>query len=154
MLGMAPVASSRKRLGFSLLSGMWVTLSGVVGLVVAGLWGLTGQYLAYNNANIWQLHPGIWAIWLAICAGTLGVRAGKVAARWIALGVATVSVVGVLVQLTPGVHQANGLILVFVVPAHIGLAWGLWHWQDPDGVSADGAASVDRTAAVPTSRTT
>jgi hypothetical protein len=129
VLGSAPVTSTARRLGFAFLSSVWICISGLVGVALVLLWAFTGQYLAYNNENIWHLHPGIWGIWLAMGVGASGVRRARVVASWIAIGVATVSVVGLVAKLLLGLHQANSMVIAFTVPTHLGLAYGVWRWR-------------------------
>ena len=43
----------------------------------------------------------------------------------LAKGVAGVAILGLLVQVLPGFDQVNGEVVALLLPAHLGLAWGV-----------------------------
>jgi hypothetical protein len=114
------------RLGFLLVAWIWVLVTGIAGVVLAGLWGLTDHAAAYYNENILQLNllalPLLWLL--------PGFLRGRRTSGKLALGLATVlaaiSLVGLLLKLLPQFYQVNGSIIALALPAHAGVAAGLW----------------------------
>ena len=113
------------RVGFYFLALGWVLLSGLGGLVLAGLWGLTDHTAAYNNENLLQLNllalPLLWLIPRAA-----GERIGRArTASILALLVAAVSLLGLVLKALPAFYQMNGQVIALALPAQLGLAAGL-----------------------------
>jgi hypothetical protein len=134
--GLAGLAwrSRPARLGFLVLSWTWVFLTTVAGVVVGGLWGLTDHTAAYNNENVLQADllalPLVWLVpRLAWGSGSAGRTAFIIAAM-----VAGISLLGLLLKLLPQFHQVNGAVIALALPAHLGMAAGIWRLtrsQDP-----------------------
>ncbi len=124
-LGYAARASRLARAGFATLAGAWVLLAGTAGLVVAGLWGLTDHTAAYRNENVLQMNLlGLALLWL-LPGAVHRSRAGP-AALILATTIAVFSGIGLLLKLLPAFHQVNGDIIALALPAHLGVAGGLW----------------------------
>ena len=62
-------------------------------------------------------------------SGLGGIWAGR-ARAWAAV-VAGIALIGFLVYLLPFSTQANGMHYALGLPAHLGLAWGLWAGSSP-----------------------
>jgi uncharacterized protein DUF4105 len=134
--GLAGLAwkSRPARLGFLVLSWTWVFLTTVAGVVVGGLWGLTDHAAAYNNENVLQADllalPLLWLVpRLVLGSGSAGRAAFIIAAM-----VAGISLLGLLLKLLPQFHQVNGAVIAVALPAHLGIAAGIWRLarsQDP-----------------------
>jgi hypothetical protein len=114
------------RLGFLMLTWIWVLVTGTAGVVLAGLWGLTDHAAAYYNENILQMNilalPLVWRL-----PGF--VRAKRSSARLtlgLATAVAAISVVGLVLKLLPQFYQINGQVIALALPAHAGVAAALW----------------------------
>jgi Domain of unknown function (DUF4105) len=115
--------SAAARFGFLVVSGGWLTLAGLAGVVLAGLWGLTDHVMAYRNHNLFQLDPIALALVPAVVAG---VR--RVTPIWgvrIAWLVVVVALIGLTLKLIPGWGQVNGPIIALALPAHAGVAAAL-----------------------------
>jgi hypothetical protein len=114
------------RLGFLMLTWIWVLVTGTAGAVLAGLWGLTDHAAAYYNENILQMNiltlPLVWLL--------PGFVRGKQSSARLTLGLATVvaaiSVVGLVLKLLPQFYQINGQVIALALPAHAGVAAALW----------------------------
>ena len=98
---------------------------GLGGVILAGLWAFTDHAMAYRNENVLQLNP------LVLALGILGPLA-LAGARWtrgmaLALGQCRglLSVVGLVIQVLPGVDQVNGAVIALALPIHLGVALGL-----------------------------
>jgi hypothetical protein len=146
MIGLVAVVLSRlarasivAKLGFAIVSGGWMTLAGLAGVVLAGLWGLTDHVMAARNENLLQMNPlallvvpGVWR-WR-----DRGRRARLATAA--ATGVATLSVLGLALKLLPGFDQVNGPIIALALPAQIGIALGIRRLTARRKWTPDGAA--------------
>ena len=125
MILLAGRGSRAAGLGFQTLAVVWVLLSGVGGLVLAGLWGLTDHVAAYYNENLLQFDPLILPLlWLVPFSLRKGLAAARYAAL-LALAVAALSLLGLMLKLLPGFYQVNGSVIALALPAHAGLAAGL-----------------------------
>jgi hypothetical protein len=112
-------------IGFRVLVLGWVMLSGLGGLVLAGLWGLTDHTAAYYNENLLQLNPLVLPLlWLVPSWFRRSTRKPRAA---LALGivVGVVSILGLLLKLFPVFYQVNGSVIALALPVHVGLAAGL-----------------------------
>jgi hypothetical protein len=117
-------ASAAAGVGFALVAGSWALVAGLVGVVMAGLWGLTDHVMAGCNENLLQMNP----LALLVLPGVVGWRgrgrAAKLAGR-AALVVAVLSGLGLTVQVLPGLNQVNGPVIALALPAQLGIAAGL-----------------------------
>ena len=125
--GLGRVARSSRLglLGFSIGTGLWAMVVGIGGLVLAGLWGLTDHAAAYRNENVLQASllvlPLLWWVPRAFGNSKVGRRA-----LLVAMIVAGLSAVGLLLKLLLGFYQVNGEIIALALPAHLGVAAGIW----------------------------
>jgi hypothetical protein len=126
--GLAALASRSRsaRVGFLVVSWTWVLLTAVAGIVLGGMWGLTDHAAAYNNENVLQADllvlPLVWLI-PRLVFGSGG--AGKPALVLAAI-VAGLSLLGLLLKLLPQFSQVNGAVIALALPAHAGVAAGIW----------------------------
>jgi hypothetical protein len=103
---------------------VWLLLTGAAGLVLAGLWGLTDHAAAYYNENILQMNVLALPLMLLLPGFLRGKRTG--AAVRIGFIVAGMSLLGLLLKLIPSFYQTNGQIIALALPAHAGVAAGIW----------------------------
>jgi hypothetical protein len=120
-------AASRGRLSrgwFRLVAGGWTILVGIAGLVLSGLWGLTDHTAAYYNENLLQAN----VLALALLWFIRGLRAPRPMrpALLLAVVVAGLGLLGLFLKLLPAFYQVNGEIIALVLPAHLGVAGGIW----------------------------
>jgi uncharacterized protein DUF4105 len=121
-------------IGFIVLLCAWALLVGISGLILAGLWGLTDHAAAYNNENV--LQADLLALFLLglVPRLVLGSRSAARAALALAVIVAALSLMGLLLKLFPAFYQVNGAIIALALPAHAGVAGGLWQWARGHGL--------------------
>ncbi len=109
------------RYGFLTFSWIWLLVSGIAGLVLAGLWGLTDHAAAYRNENVLQVDllalPLLWYVTRLAFDSPKARRPAILLAEIIA----GVSLLGALLQLLPAFQQVNGPIIALALPAHCGM---------------------------------
>ena len=134
--GLAGVAPNSPvgRAGFLGTVWIWCLLTGVAGLVLAGLWGLTDHTAAYRNENVLQVDllalPLLWLVTRLVFRSSWAARP----ALLLATAIAALSFTGLLLKLLPPFEQVNGAIIALALPANIGVAAGVWKLarrQDP-----------------------
>jgi hypothetical protein len=141
------VAASRSRItryGFLAVAWGWLLISGIAGVVVTGLWGLTDHAAAYRNENMVQANvlalPLLWPVTRLVFGSD---SAGRPAVL-LALTIVALSVLGLLLKPLPQLYQVNGGIIALALPAHVGLAAGIWRLsrcQKPRTLRAPSRAS-------------
>lgn len=110
-----------RRLVVALLGGGWSLLAGVGGSLLLGAWLFTDHFFWYSNYNLFQAHPFFLLLLLAFI---LFLATGRVP-RWgrtLAGIVGGMAVLGLLLELMPGLGQGNAEILAFTLPMNLGLA--------------------------------
>jgi uncharacterized protein DUF4105 len=113
------------RAGFLFVVAGWAVLVGLVGLVLAGLWGLTDHVMAYRNENLLQMSPLALFILPVLFGAVRGSPGRGRAACAIAATVAALSALGLAAKLLPGFDQVNGPVIALALPAHLGVAVAL-----------------------------
>jgi hypothetical protein len=141
-LAIAGMNSRPARLAFLVTAWLWLLVSGIAGVVVAGLWGLTDHAAAYNNENVLQTDllalPLLWLVTrLVLGSGSAAKPATRLAAIMVGL-----SLLGLLLKALPQFFQVNNAIIALALPAHAGMAAGIWRLaQDPRTRRAPSRAS-------------
>jgi uncharacterized protein DUF4105 len=110
------------RITFRVLAGAWSLFIGLLGTLIAVLWAFTDHTVTYGNENVLQANP----LSLALLVGLIGLAfrkpwASKLTAR-LALIVAGLGLLGLVLQLLPGLDQANGDIIALILPTHLAIA--------------------------------
>jgi hypothetical protein len=113
--------STAARFGFLVVAGGWLVVTGLAGLILAGLWGLTDHVMAYRNENLLQLDPLALALLPAAFAAVRGAGTPPWG-RKVAQSVALLSLLGLALKLLPGFDQVNGPIIALALPAQLGVA--------------------------------
>ena len=116
-------------------------VTGLAGLILAGLWGLTDHVMAYRNENLLQLESA----GARAAAGRVGggPRRGDTAmgpgsprrwrgCRWL----------GLALKLLPGFDQVNGPIIALALPAQLGVAVRAHALRLPAGSSVQPAPAT------------
>jgi hypothetical protein len=121
------------RLTCGLMSGVWSLGIGLVGTLIAGLWIFTDHAVTYRNENVLQSNP----LSLLVLAGLIGLAlrrawAPGLAARSSQL-VAGLALLGFVLQILPGIDQANADIIALLLPVHLAVAWVLTAWSRTAG---------------------
>lgn len=106
-------------------TGAVALVTGLAGVITAGLWGLTDHAATYDNQNVLQVN--LVALLLAFTLRPL--MAGRPWAVRLAPRLATfigaASLAGLGWHFWPG-RQANGDVLALLVPINVGLATSVW----------------------------
>jgi hypothetical protein len=113
------------RRAFLMLSWVWLAIATVAGLILGGLWAFTDHAAAYRNENILQLNVVALPL-LLLLPGFVLRRSRARLTIGLALLLGVFSLLGLVLKLMPGFYQVNGSIIAFALPAHAGLAAGLW----------------------------
>jgi hypothetical protein len=114
-------AAAAARLGFLVVTASWLVLTGLAGLILAGLWGVTDHVMAYRNENLLQLDPLALALLPAAFAAVRGAGAPPWSVK-LAQAIALLSLLGLAFKLLPGFDQVNGPIIALALPAQLGVA--------------------------------
>jgi len=109
-----------RRLGVALLGGSWGLLAGVGGSLLLGAWAFTDHIFWFSNFNLFQVNPLFFlpsgAFLLFLFTNRFPGWGWRVAT---VLGVA--SVIGVALELLPGLGQKNAEILALTLPINLAL---------------------------------
>jgi len=110
------------RLVLGAFSALWFVVGATLGTALL-LAGTVTKHAPYMGANltVLQLHPlmllAAVVVTIALWRGTRSRSANGVSAL-----VALLSVVGLLLQLVPSLHQQSGVVLAVIVPVHLAFA--------------------------------
>ena len=132
--GLGWVAGEGKRWGrwaLALSGAAWSTGVGVLGTALLLSWFFTDHVFWTLNENAFQANPISLVLAVVLIREALN-RSGRRAGVWagmrvdaVAKVVASVTIFGLCVQVLPGFDQVNGEVLAVLLPAHVGLAWGV-----------------------------
>lgn len=114
---------------------------GVPGMLAALMWLFTEHTVTYHNENLLLANPltllllplGVMMLWGSARAFRW--------ARWSAVGLALLSLLGLLLKLLPAFDQANALPMAVLLPTNLGLALGHLLWQARPRAVAQGIPS-------------
>jgi hypothetical protein len=119
LLWLAQGKSRLHRTSFALLIVAWWLVCGITGLLLAGLWGLTDHWAAWQNENLLLLNP------VCLVLPALWWRAPRIA-RGLATLIAGAALVSLIVRTLPGWYQGNLAFIALAVPVHLTLAVLAW----------------------------
>jgi Domain of unknown function (DUF4105) len=126
--------SNAARIALLIVAGAWNLFAGVAGTALAALWLFTNHVYSYYNENLLQSNPLSLVLAIMILASMsrreAGISAGVVGDRTRALAtiVASLAVLGFMIQILPMFNQVNGEVIALMMPAHIGVALSLGRW--------------------------
>lgn len=107
----------------ALTSSAWALLLGVGGVFMLGIWFLTAHWAGYRNENLFFLNPVALALAALIPFAAMGKRWAGRWARRLAAFVATVAVLGLILQPLPWFPQTNAEIIAAVLPPTLAMTW-------------------------------
>lgn len=128
-IGLVLTGSGRSRAAahraFLPVAVAYALASGILGLVMALLWSVSGHEVAWRNENLWQFNLAALALLPLLPAAARG--AGSRARTAIALGriIVACSGLGILLKVLPGFSQQNWDVIALAVPANLGLLLGM-----------------------------
>ena len=145
--GLGWAAGEGKRWGrwaLALAGAAWSTGVGLLGTALLLSWFFTDHIFWALNENAFQANPASLVL-AVVLAGVLvrkplnrtGGRAGVwagIRVDAVAIVVAGVAIAGFCAQVLPGFDQVNGEVLAVLLPAHVGLAWGVLRAWPPSMV--------------------
>jgi hypothetical protein len=143
MLGTKAHRHRLARAGLIAMSGAWALVAGIVGLLLAGLWGLTDHTAAYNNENLFQANLLSLALIWMVPKAARGSPKGRAA---LILGgiIVGLSLLGLVLKLLPAFYQVNGEIIALALPVHLGVAAAIWQLRrSRGGLSGKTLASAE-----------
>ena len=108
---------------FVLVAGLWSLAAGLSGLVMI-VSHFTAHEFMHWNENFLQANPLSLVLAVALVPAVFTGRWRRLATRTAQLA-AGVSVLGLTMQVVPGIDQVNGYHLAVTVPAHLAVAWGV-----------------------------
>jgi hypothetical protein len=113
------------RLLLGALSVLWGLSAGLGGIVLTGLWAFTDHAMAYRNENLFQANPLVLGVAILVPMAIAGSVRGARWARGLTLGLAVLSLAGLVLQVLPGLDQVNGPVIALALPIHLGFALAL-----------------------------
>ena len=111
-----------RRLALTVLAGGWALVAAALGVLILGAWIFTDHVFWHHNYNLLQVNPLFLPLPFAFVWYLVRGRFPRWA-REMAAALAVVAVVGALMQLLPGLGQANGELLALTVPMDLALGW-------------------------------
>ncbi len=123
LTALAAPRSAAARFGYSAVSALWLLFAGTAGVALVGLWALTNHQIAYRNENLLQLSPLALPLVLLVPCVAYGARWAARGAWLLSAAVAALSVLGLVIQVLPGLDQRNAQIIALALPVNLVLAW-------------------------------
>ncbi len=115
----------RARSIFLILSIIYSAVMGIVGILLAFLWGFTDHFTSARNENLIAYNPVFLILAVLLVLAVLGWKRAEGAAVKLAVVLAVVSLLGFAAQLLPGWVQVNGELYALALPPTLALAIGL-----------------------------
>jgi hypothetical protein len=129
------------RWSFALLAVSFSLISGLAGLILAAMWGLTEHWAGWRNENLLLLDP----LQLLLIPAWIGAArtSGQPAlwARRLSTAIAALALLSLLVRLLPGFQQMNLHWIFLLLPAHCVLAFVVRRFAKPVAAHAAPANS-------------
>ena len=116
--------SARARIAAGTLFSIWSFVAGVLGILLALLWGVTDHVFAHQNENLLLFNP-LWMV-LAVLAPMTAVK-GRLSrtTRWLTLLLAVLATSALLLHVTRLSREGNGEIVALALPPILALAWAV-----------------------------
>ena len=116
--------STGARFAAGMLFSVWSFAAGMLGVILALLWGVTDHHFAHRNENLLLFNP-IWLA-LAVLAPMTAVkgRAARVT-RWLTFLLAALGVLALLLHATGLSRESNMEIIALALPPMAAIAWAV-----------------------------
>ena len=118
-----PTLMALLKVEFVLVAGIWSLVAGLSGLVMI-VSHFTAHEFMHWNENFLQANPLSLVLAVALVPAVFAGRWRRLATRTAQVA-AGVSVLGLVMQVVPGIDQVNGYHLAVAVPVHLAIAWGV-----------------------------
>jgi hypothetical protein len=136
------------RVLFGVLATAWSLAVGALGVVLLYLWFFTDHVSAYANHNLFHMNPLALAFAVVIAITVFQPDRGPGAARFLAIFVAGISLLGLGLDVLPMFGQRNAAVMALVLPSHAAILITLLRWPPEKPLSAvDTSAYVWRSRA-------
>jgi hypothetical protein len=149
MLILAPVSVAsrrRSRVPAAVMAALFYAITGVLGLLLAGMWIGSAHVFWYNNWNLLLLSPlGL----VAAVPAALAVLNGALSRRTAILLGILAGGAALAALLAPFISQRMAGPLLLILPAHLGLAIAIWRHTRPASVSPAASSAASRPAPPP-----
>ena len=126
MLMLVPLSATsrrRTRVAAAVMSGAWYGITGILGLLLLGMWAGSAHVFWYDNLNLLLLSPlGV----VAAVSVTRAILRGSHTRLSRGLVIAIVGMAVLELLLAPFVSQRVAGPLLIFLPAHVGLAVAAW----------------------------
>ncbi|HEX8392802.1 MAG TPA: DUF4105 domain-containing protein [Longimicrobium sp.] len=136
-LGRRARRSALARFGFAAVSTLWLLVAGIGGFVLVYLWTSTNHRIAYRNENILQLSPLALLLIVLVPCAAYGARWALRSAWMVAATVAALSVLGVVMQVLPGLDQRNAQMICLALPINLAIAYAVHGFMQAAPLPAD-----------------
>jgi hypothetical protein len=129
LLGLGHMAgrSRAARIVLAAVAFLWALNIGVFGTTIGAIWAFTDHGATYRNENLFVVNPLGLLVAALVLPALLRRRALRPAFLAAAV-LAGIGVLGVVLQVLPGLDQQNGEILALTVPVHVALALVCYLW--------------------------
>lgn len=118
-----PTLTAFLKVEFVLVAGIWSLVAGLSGLVMI-VSHFTAHEFMHWNENFLQANPLSLVLAVALVPAAFAGRWRRLATRTAQVA-AGVSVLGLVMQVVPGIDQVNGYHLAVAVPVHLAIAWAV-----------------------------
>ena len=117
-------ASGRRgaRAGAAIVMSIWCVVAGVLGLLLALLWGVTDHVFAHRNENLLLFNP-LWLVLAVTIAITMWSGRAARSTRLLALGLAGLAVIALLAHAVRLSSQVNLAVIGLALPPALAIAW-------------------------------
>ncbi len=115
----------RGRRIFLIVASVFSAIIGVVGTLLAFLWGFTDHFTSFRNENLIAFNPLFLILAVLLFSLALGLKRAEGPAVKLAVVLAAASLLGFAAQLLPGWVQANGELYALALPPTLAVALGL-----------------------------
>ena len=123
----------------SILAVFWSLICSLAAAFMIFIWGFTDHAAGYRNENLFQFSPVSFVILIYALRGFRWKHADKLVLLALAI-----SMLGVILQIVPMFRQMNLEMMALALPAHAGLAAGVWMLQNrPVAAKATPAAAKE-----------
>jgi hypothetical protein len=122
--GLAVSGSRGGQIAAAIAMSIWCVVAGVLGLLLALLWGVTDHVFAHRNENLLLFNP-LWLVLAVSVAITMWSGRAATLTRVFALGLAGLAVIAILVHLVGLSSQVNLAVAGLALPPALAIAWAV-----------------------------
>ena len=119
---LADASGRAARISLATFAGVWYLTGGVLGtlLLLAGTVTKHAPYMG-ENTTLLQIHPLLLLAAFTVPMSFADRARGRVSAGAVVL-ISLLSLMGLILQFIPALHQSNGVVLAVTIPVHLAFA--------------------------------